>query len=507
MPIIKEYYFSNPNNYAMKFKRISSLITLCMFLFCNSCTSIVTQSNEGEKGEQIFLTKSSVPSLGGSEDINFCVSESDVRNYINRHADSPTILSIDAVKRDEDTLLYVVNYRNGWALFSADKHLEPVVAENKTGSFCLETLDNPGVLLWMNEMMDLTSRLRQETEKESANEFTDIWEGRCTRKKETDNPAKSQYTWTKVLLSSLQETIDTLSVGPFLQTEWGQNDPWNMRLLYNHYQSHFRTGCAAVAISQLLYYYNDSIGIPSGLYHGITVHSYYDYGTYYTSSLTRTDYTNPSSRWAQMVKKYSDYDSTDSSSVSGASYVADLMTDVGNRVNMRYAPSKSYTMSINDIYSGLSFYGLTGDIASFSDNLAYTEILIHQRPFYMEASPLQGMGHAWVVDGMKQNRIKTTNTYRWYLGYSPGVGPDGEPATQAEALEAALEAGYDHPEELMETQEVVYSGPFRQYYMNWGWDGQENGYYSENPTVTHNGNTYSFVNNRQMVYNIRSNTN
>lgn len=153
------------------------------------------------------------------------------------------------------------------------------------------------------------------------------------------------------------------------------------------------------------------------------------------------------------------------------------------------------------------FYGLTGDVASFSDNLAYTEILIHQRPFYMEASPLQGMGHAWVVDGMKQNRIKTTNTYRWYLGYSPGVGPDGEPATQAEALEAALEAGYDHPEELMETQEVVYSGPFRQYYMNWGWDGQKNGYYSEYPTVTHNGNTYSFVNSRQMIYNIRSNAN
>ena len=82
---------------------------------------------------------------------------------------------------------------------------------------------------------------------------------------------------------------------------------------------------------------------------------------------------------------------------------------------MKYTPSKSYTTSINDVKNGMLFYGLTGDVASFSDNLAYTEILIHQRPFYMEASPLQGMGHAWVVDGMKQNRIKTTNTYRWYL--------------------------------------------------------------------------------------------
>ena len=508
MPIIKEYYCSNPNNYAMKFKRISSLITLCLFLFCNSCTSIVTQSNEGEMGEQIFLTKSSLPSLGGSGDINFCVSESDVLNYIDRQADSQRILSLDPVRREEDTLLYVVNYENGWSLFSADKRLQPILAENKTGSFRLDSLDNPGVILWMNDIMDLTSRLRQETEPESANEFTDIWEGRCARKKETGKPEKSQYTWTKVLVSSLQETIDTLNVGPFLQTEWGQNDPWNMKLPhYDETNSRYPTGCVAVAISQLLYFFNDSISTPSGLYHGITLSSYIDHYTYLTFIITRTNYTDPSSRWAQMVKKYSDYDSLAPSSVIGASYVADLMTDVGERVNMRYTPSISYTTTVNDAKGGLTYFGLTGDVASFSDNLASTELITNHRPFFMQASPSVGPGHAWVVDGLEIYRVKTTNTYRWYLGYSPGVGPDGEPATQAEALEAALEAGYDYPEDLMETQEFFYSDLYGKYYMNWGWDGQGNGYYTGNPTVTHNGNTYSLVNNRSIIYNIRSNAN
>ncbi len=473
-----------------------------------SCNTTGVSFIDDEQGETVLHTKAPESNNSGTKDINFHVTETDVLNYIYRNTASPTILSLDPVKRDNDTLMYVVNYSNGWSLFSADKHLEPVVAENKSGSFCLQTLNNPGVLLWMNSMMDLTSRLRQVSEQESANEFTDIWEGRCVSKSKTNKPKRSQYTWTKVLVSSSQEVIDTLYVGPYLETEWGQNDPWNRKLPhYDTTGNRYLTGCTAVAVSQLLYFFNDSIGIPSGLYHGITVSGYTNHYSYLTFTLTRSDYIDPSSRWTQMVKKYSDYDSSDSSSVSGASYVADLMTDVGNRVNMRYTPSISYTMTANDAKGGMSYYGLTGDIDIFSDNLAATEILINQRPFYMQAYPTKGSGHAWVVDGIEIYRIKTTNTYMWYLGYSPGANPEGEPATQEEALEAALEAGYDHPEDLMETQEEVLSQSHGKFYMNWGWDGDKNGYYTTTPTVTHNGKTYSFVINRQMIYNIRSNTN
>jgi hypothetical protein len=82
--------------------------------------------------------------------------------------------------------------------------------------------------------------------------------------------------------------------------------------------------------------------------------------------------------------------------------------------------------------------------------------------------------------------------------------PDGEPATQAEALEAALEAGYDHPEDMMTTYEIVYSGPYRDYHMNWGWNGDENGYYASTQAVLHDGVWYSFVTDQEILYNIRS---
>ena len=212
-----------------------------------------------------------------------------------------------------------------------------------------------------------------------------------------------------------------------------------------------------------------------------------------------------------MVKKYSSYNPSVPSSVTGAGYVADLMTDVGNRMTMKYNTSGS-SAGITDANNGLSYYGLTGTITTFSDSLASSEIMLNNKPFYMQGYHLvetlrynDTVGHAWVVDGMKQHRDKTTNTYMWYLGYSPGVIPEGEPATQAEALEAALEAGYDRPEDLMITYEVFYSAPQRIYHMNWGENGQSDGYYTGLPYVIFNGTTYSFTINREMLYDIRSN--
>ena len=486
-------------------KQYHYLIVLLLGLGLLSCSGNGMLVPDKEKDSSSLLTKTTAPASTDSKEIDFVVKEADVLNYISRHNDSPRIVSLDPVKRDGEDLLYVVNYADGWSLFSADKHLPPVVAENKTGTFHLESLDNPGVLFWMDEMMDLTSRLRQETGKTTANEYTDLWEGCPTTQKETGDPSKSQYTWTKVLVSSTQEMVDTLTVGPFLQTAWGQLDPWNVKLVNNGVT--YPTGCSAVAFAQLLYYFHDSIGIPSGLYHGITVSSWTNHTLYYTSNLTRTDYTVSSSRWAQMVKKYSDYDSSVPSSVTGASYVADLMTDVGNRLNMKYNANKS-NAGITDAQTGLAYYGLTGNRATFSDTLAVSEILQNNKPFYIQGflPPVNGDGHAWVFDGLKQHRDKTTNTYEWHMGYIPGSIPEGEPATQEEALAAALEAGYDKPEDLMVTQELLYSELHREYHMNWGWNGLADGYYSE-PYVTINGVTYSFSRDRQILYNIRSNAN
>lgn len=463
-----------------------------------SCSSVETQVFEQGSKKTDVLTKASAPSSVCGEPSEFVVTEADIRSFVQREKNPKRILSIDPVERDGDALLYVVNYEDGWAIFSADKHLPPVLAKGQTEAFNLETVDNPGVLLWMDNMMDATRRVREETPAESANENTALWNGYSKKQKtEGDNPSRTEYLWTKVLVSSVHEDIDTLYWGPYLQTNWGQESPWNSKLAYNNGNNHFKTGCVAVALSQLLYYFHNTLGVPSGLYHGVSVAGWtlYLYQNYYTSTLSRTDFTDPSPRWAQMP--------LDSCSDAEGAYVADLMADVGNRVNMHYTVNNGSLSTINDAQAGLYYYGLTGSIQSFSSSQAYSEIAVNNRPFFMQGYGSSPVGHAWVVDGLEQYRVKTTNTYIWYIGYLPGLEPEGEPATQEEAIAAALEAGYDSPEDSMLTYEYLYSDPYYRYHMNWGWNGHQNGYYTPSqPVYLNNGIYCSFSNNQQMLYNI-----
>ena len=89
-----------------------------------------------------------------------------------------------------------------------------------------------------------------------------------------------------------------------------------------------------------------------------------------------------------------------------------------------------------------------------------------------------------------------TNTYVWWIGYN---GQSGEGKTQEEAREAAEEAGYDKPEDSMITTEIVNYGSYKQYHMNWGWDGDHDGYYTESAMV----NGAQFSKNQNLMYNIR----
>ena len=475
------------------------LFALLIGIVSISCTSVEMQVSDNDTEGATLFTKSSSLSTSIVGQSDFVVTEADVRYFVQRQKDSRRIQSIDPVVRGGDALLYVVNFADGWAIYSADKHLPPVLAKGQTGSFQLDGLDNPGVLQWMENMMDVTRKVRQETMAESANENTDVWNGYAKKNNETNTPERTEYLWTKVLVSSIQEEIDTVKRGPYLQTKWGQGKPWNSNLVYSGTNC-FQTGCVAVALSQLLYYFHNAMGVPTGLYHGVSVSGWtsHNNGQYYTSTLNRTDYTSPSPRWVQMP--------LDSCSISEASYIADLMADVGNRVNMQYTINYGSSSTIYDAQAGLSYYGLTGNIQTFSNSLAYNEIAVNNRPFYMRGGePPLGRGHAWVIDGIDKFRVKTTNTYEWYLGYLPGVLPLGEPKTQEEAIEAALEAGYEEPEDLMVTYEVFYTNPFTYYHFNWGWGGKKNGDYSLTPTIEINGTSHTFNLDQQMIYNIHAN--
>lgn len=101
-----------------------------------SCTGIGVLAPDKEMEVSSLLTKSVGPVTDQFKEVNFVVNEADVLNYIYRQNDGARrIVSLDPVKRDGENMLYIVNFAEGWSIFSADKHLPPIVAENNTGFF------------------------------------------------------------------------------------------------------------------------------------------------------------------------------------------------------------------------------------------------------------------------------------------------------------------------------------------------------------------------------------
>lgn len=486
---------------------LAFLVTILLFLV--SCAqiseidSLVNPYAQNEYSTKAFAERTFIDSFC------FIATENDVRSFVKAHQPLQQICSFKPIERDGDSLLFVVNYDNGWAVFSSDKHLPPIVAENAEGSFDLNTLDNPGVRGWMREIMDVISAIRQETSTDTANENTNLWEGRpVTREKASNEEVVRTYTWTKIPISQVVQGDSIETYGPYLPTKWGQRSPWNNHLPIYSGNTRYATGCVAVAVSQLLYYYHNVIGAPSGLYHNITITDWTyhsatpDTTAHYTSTLSRENYTNNSSRWDQMILDQTEYSIFSPLSIIGAGYVSDLMVDVGNRVQMRYeADGSGATSDILKAQAALPYYGLDGTFGYFNSSPVVAN-LKQARPLYMTGyDTVLDDGHAWVVDGLKLHRQIIQTTYEWIQGYMPGEYPTGEPATQEEANDAALAEGYDKPENGMITHVNSISLPYGYgYHMNWGQNGDFDGFYYGINSITV-GN-YHFTSNQQVLYNI-----
>ena len=445
----------------------------------------------------------------------FSVNIVDIENFIERMPLRKKIRSIEPIVRNNEAVLFVANYNDGWEVFTGDKRLPPIVARAEYGFFSEELRYNMPLKESINWLINVVEDVKNDASIPK-NENTDVWQGNGLKNHgelpnyRGENP---EALWTKVKTSEQTVYYPSFnSRGPYVETHWGQGTPWNLKLWNPVLSLYHPVGCVAVAIAQLLYYYHYKLGIPSGLYHNITITDWsfcYDYSNQpcYKTTLSRSDYQDPSPRWTQMIKSINEYDITDSTSVLGASFVADLMADVGNRVDMAYFTSGSSSGSDGQrAYSALPYYGLTATISyAFNYDIAFSEI-VSQKPFYMQGVDLLSGGHAWVVDGLQQAAYVTTSCYTWYMGYSPGTHPGGECATQAEATAAAIAAGLDKPDDEMETITEDISLYPALFHMNYGWNGNNDGYYlATTISIQTNNGTLEFNSNQAMLYNLRAN--
>lgn len=483
-------------------------ISLVLIPICYNCTKVDIK-------KELCSSTSTFETRASDLSQDYSVTEKEALFFAKIQYPEKEIVNIIPRGDTMCPIMYIIVFNKGWTAISGDKRTDIILMEDDEELFNDIIPETHPFNYWTTEILNMLMEIRQNgIKQEDINEESiRMWdEISVLFKKDIKTRAwDDDYVWKRWLLGCTVQT-DSTNTGHIVLTKWGQDYPWNdshpfMPSLTNQ---KCYVGCTAVAISQVIYHMYYAIGIPCGLYHtvdfGNTYNVYYDgYNFYYKWPITRTDFDPDSPRWDYFpqdslaaVSYYSD----------GLEYVQDLMIDVADRLDMKYY---SFGSGANISNNALSYFDLTFDVMSLASNASCYNYISNNinlnRPIIVTAFNQTGMGHAWIIDGVKMTNSNYTYHYLWE--YCPNDGVDGfengyyyNCFTQDEAeayFQGHLQDLYDGAETW---SPVSYTS--KSVWMNWGFDGHyDEVCYSVYPYQWMLGsNTYS--NNVSLLYNIRS---
>lgn len=241
------------------------------------------------------------------------------------------------------------------------------------------------------------------------------------------------------------------SIEPLLQTQWGQMMPYNNLCPQTSGTNRCLTGCVATSIAQVLYYHHG----PKTGYGRRTIY-YPQYDTSGTAVLV--DFSKEVFDWDNMLPTYGSSTDAAAGIVSGTDQqqyaVAQLMRDLGVAVDMNYGEEASGTNHGSAATGLQNFFGLRN--ARKIDRKAYTE-------------------QAWMDIIYKQLNNNQPVVYG---------GLDAASGGHSFVLD-----GYDKDGKV---------------HVNWGWYGEDNGYfYVADLDPHHNGFSYQFNSAQDMIIDIK----
>lgn len=337
---------------------------------------------------------------------------------------------------ETDTLLYVINYENnaGYAVVAASQNVEPLLAVTEKGSIKGQNvIENPGMKIFMDMAVAYASQPDS------------------TRHPIFHHPKDSFEFTPEPHPGLLEQKIVTVwhaneTVGPRVTVEWGQTFP------EGEYCPNGISGCTATAVAQALSYFeyppSISLNFPERTTSDITLH------------------------WPEMKRQIDsspyNFDRTISPYDSDLS---NLLRELGYRIGMTYGVNSSSGSLINTYRATESIFNV------YSNDNLYLSLYNIGMPHVMNALGngiiiVGGMdnsndgihaGHCWIIDGYQ---------FKWFT-----------------------DEIYTRP--YMGTEwTLIESSEYKSCYVhnNWGWNGYDNGYFSENIYKTTNYNfTESFA--------------
>ena len=451
-------------------KIVFYLLFLGVLFSFSSCTKDIvrTTSPVPRTSSLLSATKSDV------SETRFFISKEMAWQIVFQETKSKSV-SIKAFPSDSDPLVYAANLDEGWRIIPSDSRFGLYLAQSDGGEIDLEKGLNKGVRDWLQDYLDqiTEARLKEEVP-ENSRQSVAFWErirervekpGEIETGKTKSLEPDEDLIWAKVELSYTDSTFTTSNLNHLLETKWGQGYPWNSKFYVSYINNYVPTGCVSVALSQVLYYFHNQTGVPSGLYHTLSTNPYLYYLNnycYYRFNVNRNDFTSSSSRWAQMPLN------GNGGQTEQSDFVSDLMMDVGNRMGLFYSQNGGF-VELNNSHLDIDTLFIN-NWATFSDTYHNTvkSNLDNGKPVIVTAFPENSsIAHTWVIDGYQFNTRIQGGEYKFI------------PCMEVDVEHDNVVRYYDYSY-LLWLYPGLYSGmtviegqtSYPSYYrMNWGHDG------------------------------------
>lgn len=375
----------------------------------------------------------------------YLVTEQDIKELLSNQC---SISLIRSFPDGEEPALYVVKTDSGFFIISADKRATPFVAFSDSGH-----IDNALPELEEFILQEFAAPIRviqASADIEPAMYENLIFWDNVYR----SGPANN---------NTLQNNHLPLSIGPLLETQWGQSDHYANDHYWNQYcpwadstctGAKSPVGCVAVAGGQFGYYMRDMDGVAIRI---PTEASCYGY----VGNYSRTFSNHTSISWIdEMPLNYSN-------TTAEMEHARIFLAYIGECVNMNYGGTSS-TASTSSLTMLFDTWGIDCDYVQFDDSLALAQLSSSIPVITRASNTSQGGGaHSWIIDGFLERiqLIQNDESIRVNTDLNNAAG------------------------------EVIFF-LYDQYHMNWGNDGAYDGWFS---TANWDVAGYSFGANKHMI--------
>ena len=382
---------------------------------------------------------------------NNSITIDDIHEYLSGYKNikdtKSSSVSVESILEGTDTVMYLINYQDGWELLSADRRAPRVFATGDNGNTTIEDMTSiPALKVLYDRFVESISFLKRNPDRPSSDDFDESW----------DDVLGPRYSWELISTTVIAEGDSVQN--HLTRTSWGQGNPWNIRAPYGSSAMtyHCQTGCVPVAIAQMLYYLHQKEGVPYSAFEDCYTQEYVPDpiapGVQEPLILSDVTFYSPSpANWDNMAM--SRVDTTQSFAAVSA-----LMVHIGALLPARYYAYQTSTpiSYIAPVFQQSFLISCTGQYTVDMDVIA-DQIFSAQMPVLLCVSVSSGeAAHALLVDAFKFHYQVLEKKYR-----IPNPPPYDDPGLRSEALPLFYEYKTEY--------EIVVSN--RYVGMNWGNEG------------------------------------